>query len=101
MSSHGPALGSTVVIDRTGAFKDLSYRRRRGTVIGAHLATDRAVIRTEMNEVTVPYDRIRDLAESPEALWTEYRAERLRQGLSYNGISKREFMAGFTAGLAA
>lgn len=91
MTDRAPALGKPVLV--------------RGTLVGIDLATDTARVEIAAGIVSVPRDRVLDgsaSADDPiaETRWREHRDANVSRGISFNGISKRDFMAGYAAAAA-
>lgn len=77
----------------------------RGTLVGFDLAVDAARVETPAGTISVPREYVLDgaaLGEGPaaEARWRQHRDDNVSRGISPNGISKRDFMAGYAAAAA-
>jgi len=93
-----PGIGDRVVIQPVGPFARLSRSARTGEVDALDLANDRARVLLDRRQVAVPYAALRVATDDPdEDLWRRYRDGLVSTGLSFNGISKRDFMAGLAA----
>lgn len=97
---YTPMLGEQVTL-KAQAFRDRSFRQRQGIVVGFGFATDTALVELPGETLHIKYDLLYPSIDvDADTEWRRYRRGLVKK-IGVTGLSRRDFMAGWSAREAA